>query len=61
MASVSFDNKSHDEWMTHFSSRERDALVNDDLSAGLSVALVLVGVITTGALLMVGTVIYTLL
>ncbi|MCG8450923.1 MAG: hypothetical protein MI725_15255 [Pirellulales bacterium] len=51
--------KDHPIWFQRFSEKEQEHLVEDDLSAGYSVALVLVTVVTLGFVLVAGTVLLT--
>ena len=49
----------HHEWESHFTGAERERQLLDDLSAGKSVALVLVSVVAMGAAIMAATVLFT--
>ena len=53
--------KDHPVWFRRFSESEQEHLVEDDLQAGYSVALLLVAVVTLGFILVGTTVLLTVL
>jgi hypothetical protein len=55
-----WESPGYSEFLQNFTSQQRKALINDDLFAGRSVSLVLVAVVSLGALAMLLTVLATL-